>query len=673
MQKNPKDLSEINDTTVEGKLLMAALAKLTCTPGYTDKTPDEVLAMIGSDANKMYLGHKDETRLTFRKAKIEMHKLRNLVESMENNPDEIFSSAARYVDLIKKYNYQAKRDEIHEPRHPWLQMRHGFTFLDQKISGSPVDMINKMRDLQSQIDKARSKQMKTQTEEVLGPILDGMHLVLDQMVEEIKRESGYQAPEKKGFAPGGMHHKADEPSDAAVKMGDKVFMRPETTGNLEYDQESLWYRSVKASILLEVEKWSAKMLELLKKLLKENPFIAEADSVQDLNFALNRLEKTLEESSVLDKELEEKRRSGSIGSNEPHKTAKGKEFDHQEAREAMQKLAKELLDDSLIMHKDDVQQLYYIRDLANDAFMFKVQGPSATNRSFPEVTSWEEIMDKIGWAVAESNTKRKDPTKRGPGFFDGDIITSQHYRKLMEITAMADHLLKNIWDGSRFKTADKEAEQIATNLAGHITDLKKEPGKKIVPEPGDERVPPGGFMGTIRVEEKQLQQLIHIKGLAVKLLNWSNGNGSDGEGGKSIRKRLGAAIDENNGLVDDRKNHPAAYRVEYMTLSEYIYFHEIRSSAQSLVDEFNSGSYSFSGPLAGCFERLRIMLEDKEIGAKLTDISVRQLEGYMNLEKSARDADQVFKKYEVGVIGLNIPGDLGTAMMHLRTTLQSFK
>ncbi len=47
-----KNLNDIDRTTKEGRLLFAALAKIT-TESQTDKTPDEVLQQINDLANKM--------------------------------------------------------------------------------------------------------------------------------------------------------------------------------------------------------------------------------------------------------------------------------------------------------------------------------------------------------------------------------------------------------------------------------------------------------------------------------------------------------------------------------------------------------------------------------------------------------------------------------------------
>jgi hypothetical protein len=47
-------ISQINTTTEEGKLLLAALAVITTTDGYRDKEPDEVLQMILALRKYMY-------------------------------------------------------------------------------------------------------------------------------------------------------------------------------------------------------------------------------------------------------------------------------------------------------------------------------------------------------------------------------------------------------------------------------------------------------------------------------------------------------------------------------------------------------------------------------------------------------------------------------------------
>ena len=50
------DLRLLNTDSIEGELLIVALAKLTCTI-YADKTPHEVLKILAKEANEM-------TRLT---------------------------------------------------------------------------------------------------------------------------------------------------------------------------------------------------------------------------------------------------------------------------------------------------------------------------------------------------------------------------------------------------------------------------------------------------------------------------------------------------------------------------------------------------------------------------------------------------------------------------------
>jgi hypothetical protein len=47
-----KSLNEVSNKTDEGKLLIMALSKLTCTT-YTDKTPDKVIKILGEMADSM--------------------------------------------------------------------------------------------------------------------------------------------------------------------------------------------------------------------------------------------------------------------------------------------------------------------------------------------------------------------------------------------------------------------------------------------------------------------------------------------------------------------------------------------------------------------------------------------------------------------------------------------
>lgn len=87
-----KNISEVNTNCVEGRLLMAALAKLT-TESQTDKTPDEVLAQCVSLANDMYKDAsptKNTTRPGFEK------ELENLIsryskDEESNTPDYIIA------------------------------------------------------------------------------------------------------------------------------------------------------------------------------------------------------------------------------------------------------------------------------------------------------------------------------------------------------------------------------------------------------------------------------------------------------------------------------------------------------------------------------------------------------------------------------------------------------
>lgn len=50
---NIKTINDINTETDEGKLLIMALSKLTCTV-HTDKTPDEVVNMLVELAEECY-------------------------------------------------------------------------------------------------------------------------------------------------------------------------------------------------------------------------------------------------------------------------------------------------------------------------------------------------------------------------------------------------------------------------------------------------------------------------------------------------------------------------------------------------------------------------------------------------------------------------------------------
>lgn len=49
-----KSLNDINTEVLEGKLLLAAIAIITTVPGFTNKTPDEVLAQVVITSNHMY-------------------------------------------------------------------------------------------------------------------------------------------------------------------------------------------------------------------------------------------------------------------------------------------------------------------------------------------------------------------------------------------------------------------------------------------------------------------------------------------------------------------------------------------------------------------------------------------------------------------------------------------
>lgn len=87
-----KSLSEINTNCAEGRLLMAAMAKIT-TESQTNKTPDEVLIQCAELADHMYkyagpLPDSECERPTFDKA---LERLINCysLESGSNTPDFI--------------------------------------------------------------------------------------------------------------------------------------------------------------------------------------------------------------------------------------------------------------------------------------------------------------------------------------------------------------------------------------------------------------------------------------------------------------------------------------------------------------------------------------------------------------------------------------------------------
>lgn len=123
-------ISEINTNCAEGRLLMAALAKLT-TESQTDKTPDEVIAQCNELANDMYkeAGPLPESesyeRPTFGKA---LERLINCysLESGSNTPDYIlaeymknnlenFHNATRLRDNW----YGGKRSVINDQAEKW--------------------------------------------------------------------------------------------------------------------------------------------------------------------------------------------------------------------------------------------------------------------------------------------------------------------------------------------------------------------------------------------------------------------------------------------------------------------------------------------------------------------------------------------------------------------------
>lgn len=48
------EIHQINAVFPEGRLLMAALSMITTTPGYTDKTPEQVIDLLNDLAGKMF-------------------------------------------------------------------------------------------------------------------------------------------------------------------------------------------------------------------------------------------------------------------------------------------------------------------------------------------------------------------------------------------------------------------------------------------------------------------------------------------------------------------------------------------------------------------------------------------------------------------------------------------
>lgn len=125
-----KNLSDINTNCVEGRLLMAALAKLT-TESQKDKTPDEVIQQCAALATDMYKDSgplpQDATyiRPSFEK-ELEGLINRHSMESGSNTPDYIlvefmknslenFHQATRLRDNW----YGGKRSVINDQAEKW--------------------------------------------------------------------------------------------------------------------------------------------------------------------------------------------------------------------------------------------------------------------------------------------------------------------------------------------------------------------------------------------------------------------------------------------------------------------------------------------------------------------------------------------------------------------------
>lgn len=124
-----RNISEINTNCAEGRLLMAALAKLT-TESQTDKTPDEVLKQCTDLANDMYkdagpLPNSDSDQPTFEKA---LERLINCysLESGSNTPDFILveylkSSLVNFHQATRMRDnwYGGKRSVINDQAELW--------------------------------------------------------------------------------------------------------------------------------------------------------------------------------------------------------------------------------------------------------------------------------------------------------------------------------------------------------------------------------------------------------------------------------------------------------------------------------------------------------------------------------------------------------------------------
>lgn len=91
-------LKDINTQTREGKMLFAALAKLTVTI-WADKTPEEAIAMLNESVKDMYFS--DEEGITFLK---ELENLLNRFskENVSNTAD--FTLASYLNDCLNAFN-----------------------------------------------------------------------------------------------------------------------------------------------------------------------------------------------------------------------------------------------------------------------------------------------------------------------------------------------------------------------------------------------------------------------------------------------------------------------------------------------------------------------------------------------------------------------------------------
>lgn len=707
MQKK-LNLRHIDDTIVEGKLLMAALAKLTTTL-FKDQTPDDVLNILGSDVNKMYSGHSDETRAVFRKAQNKMLELRDLVDSMENDPKKVALVAEQYGQLMIQYNEMAKHDEIHRPRHPWLQMKSRGSAVPK--SGTPIAQIQKLRETQAQLRTVIQKKdsFTHPVQILLMPILQGLDGVMDEMVEQIKKDTGYQEPEKKDFATGGHPDKMSE--ETAAKVLDKIKKFEEWdkqayaghTGVPAYDKNSIWYQATKAGTLLEVEKWARRVLEVLKKADKDKPFLENSGYDVDLKFALSRLEKTLEESvavedgltdKIVDHAVENLKNEAGVSSEPSGKSTTAKQMDGAEIGKAMEKLSRELLDDSMIMHKDEVKQLYYIRDLANDAAVRKLSGKK-DGLLLPEDQTSRQVMEKIAWAVAEHNNL-KSHTDRGPGFFKGDIISAEHYNRLLSIAGYAQDLLT-------FRTMGKIESAMADTVFGNLDPLIKAL-EKANPNQPDRKEVPAAHSGT----DYKYERMSIVCSIAQHYLDasWdgetvqSRGPGAEAEAlARQLREALkqvyiGFMKKEPKESEKSIKNANqfAAVRVDrardvpdntwiLLDINSAIMVTEAINKLQGMIYRFGEADEKLSEKLRIISHSLHNAINGNGISDdpegdelrsmnKMTDIPIRQLEAYVQLHKSALDVDAVFKGHQAE---LKIPGDLGTAMMHLRTVLQSMR